>query len=57
MGVKHHQRNKTNNLRDILLMLSIRFDNISVFIVEYKEFAEKNGSTKIELYNIYTNAV
>jgi hypothetical protein len=38
-------------------MLSIRFDNISVFIVEYKEFAEKNESTKIELYNIYTNAV
>jgi hypothetical protein len=38
-------------------MLSIRFDNISVFIVEYKEFAEKNGSPKIELYNLYTNAV
>jgi hypothetical protein len=28
-----------------------------VFIVEYKEFAEKNASTIIELYNLYTNAV
>jgi hypothetical protein len=28
-------------MKDILLMLSMRFDNISVFIVEYKEFAEK----------------
>jgi hypothetical protein len=31
-------------------MLSIRFYNISVFIVPYKEFAEKNGSPIIELY-------
>ena len=45
-GVKHHQRNKTNNLKDIWLMLSIRFDNISVFIVEYKEFAEKTDPLK-----------
>jgi hypothetical protein len=39
-GVKYHQRNKTNNTENILLMLSIRFDNISVFVVGFKEFGE-----------------
>jgi hypothetical protein len=39
-GVKYHQRNKTNNMENILLMLSIRFDNISVFVVGFKEFGE-----------------
>jgi hypothetical protein len=40
-------------------MLSVRFDNISVIIVEYKEFAEKTDPPKIErhLHLYFSNIV
>ena len=44
-------------LEDILLMSYCKLHNIAVYIIDYKEIADKTDRYQLYLHNLYTNTV